>query len=229
MTRPREQAAGLAALIEAAGGRSFLFPAIEIEALHCPARLDEYDIAIFASRTAVQHARTSPPEAVFAIGRGTLGELDRRGIRAVAPLEGADSEALLALPGLQAVAGKRIVIVRGEGGRELLGNSLTARGARVEYAECYRRVRPRSDPGPVLTGFSAGKIHAVTISSAEGLDNLLEMLGSPGAAMRDRLPWFVPHPRVAEHAGARGIAQPIVAGPGDDEMLERLVAYFDAS
>jgi uroporphyrinogen-III synthase len=57
VTRPREQAAGLARLVEAAGGKALLFPAIEIRALDCPLSLQEYDLAIYVSPAAVHHAR----------------------------------------------------------------------------------------------------------------------------------------------------------------------------
>jgi len=229
VTRPREHASGLARLIEGAGGRALLFPAIEIEPLDCPALLEQYDLAIFVSPSAVQHAPAMPAGVVFAVGPGTRRELERRGVHAVAPAQGADSEALLALPALQDVAGKRIVIVRGQGGRELLGDTLAARGARVTYAQCYRRVRPAADARRLRQALARGEIHAVTISSAEGLDNLLDILGAADSGMREALAWVVPHARVAAHARARGLAQVLVAGPGDDEMLSRLVAYFDAS
>jgi uroporphyrinogen-III synthase len=99
----------------------------------------------------------------------------------------------------------------------------------VAYAECYRRVRPEADARPLRQAFARGDIHAVTISSAEGLDNLLGMLGAAQGGPREGVAWCVPHARIAEHARARGLAPVLVAGPGDDEMLARLVAYFDAS
>ena len=68
----------------------------------------------------------------------------------IVPSERFDSEALLALPELETVAGKRIAIFRGEEGRELLGDTLRARGASVEYVACYRRVQPPADIRPLL-------------------------------------------------------------------------------
>jgi len=243
VTRPRDQAAGLAALVEAAGGRALLYPAIEIESLPDPApalrlieRLEQFDLAIFVSPSAVQkglaliklHGRWPNGLRAAAIGRGSRDELTRHGIQgALAPESGADSESLLALPELANVAGKRIVIFRGEGGRELLGDTLAARGASVEHAACYRRSRPRIDVGPLLAAWAQGAVHAVTISSATGLGNLLAMLGEPGRGLLGGTPFFVPHPRVAEQARRLGVRTPVVAGPADDEMVERLVAYFN--
>jgi len=230
ITRPREQAQGLAKLVEAAGGRAIVFPAIEIQDV--PLRkLAEFDLAIFVSPTAVNRALAAmkwPPRAkAAALGRGTQRELERHGIKGViAPDAGADSEALLAVPQLQRVAGRRIVILRGEGGRSLLGDTLAARGAQVEYAECYRRVRPQTDSGPLLTAFAKGAVHAVTVSSAEGLENLFEMLGTVGREHLKKTPLFVPHARIAAEAKRLGLGEASVGGASDQEMLERLVAYF---
>lgn len=233
VTRPRELAQGLARLIEGAGGRAHVFPAIQIEDLPAPAalgRLEAFDLAVFISPTAVarvmRHQPRWPPRLrAAAVGAGTRRELEARGIAAVlAPDSAADSEALLALPELGRVAGKRVVIFRGEGGRALLGNALSARGAAVEYAECYRRTRPRADAAPLLAAWHG--IHAVTVSSEEGLENLFALLGAPGEARLRAAPMFVGHQRVAERARQLGVREAVVAGPGDDEMLERLVAYF---
>ena len=230
ITRPREQAQGLAKLVEAAGGRAILFPAIEIQDV--PLRkLAEFDLAIFVSPTAVKRALAAmkwPQRAqAAALGRGTQRELERHGIKGIiAPDSGADSEALLAVPQLRRVAGRRIVILRGEGGRSLLGDTLAARGARVEYAECYRRVRPQSDSASLLTAFAEGAVHAVTVSSAEGLENLFEMLGAAGREHLRKTPLFVPHRRVAAEARRLGLGEANVGGASDEEMLERLVAYF---
>ena len=215
-------------MIEAAGGRAFLFPAVEIEPLSVPAIAPgRFDMAVFISPTAVReglkHLATLPSRVV-ALSRGTRRELERRGVTgAAAAEEGADSEALLALPELQQVAGRRIAIFRGEGGRSLLGDSLRERGALVEYVECYRRLRPRSDPGPIVAAWRSGALHAVTVSSAQGLANLFEMLDRE---LLRSLPVFVPHARVADEARRLGVREAIAAGPGDDEMLARLVAYF---
>ncbi len=223
-TRPRELAPGHAARIERAGGRPVLFPAIEIEPLPPSGPVERSDLAIFVSPTAVaQGARwLGAGEKVLAVGAGTAHEILKFREDVNYPAGGADSEALLELPALADVAGKRIVIVRGQGGRSLLGDTLRERGAHVEYAECYRRVRPRADAAPLLAAW----VDAVTVNSGEALQNLQALLGAEGQKRLRDTPLFVPHARVAAQARAAGVPEVVVAGAGDDEMIERLVAYF---
>lgn len=244
ITRPRELSQGLAALVSGSGGRPILFPALEI--LDAPdlaplaAVLDalaSYDLAIFISPSAVNRALnlaaarrgTAWPSAVrvAAIGRGSRRELQRHGLEdVIAPGAHADSEALLALPELQDVAGHRIVIFRGDGGRELLGDALAARGAQVDYAECYRRAKPDADTAPLLRRWARGEVAAVTVNSSETLANLYEMLGGLGQRWLRSTPLFVPHARVQAEAGRLGVETIRVAGAADEEMHASLVAYF---
>jgi uroporphyrinogen-III synthase len=228
VTRPRELAQGLAQRVEAAGGRAIVFPAIEIEPVAPSGPVARYDAVVFVSPTAVdQGSRWIGAGAkVLAVGAGTAHEIMKSREDVIFPASGADSEALLALPELAQVAGKRILIVRGAGGRSLLGDTLSARGARVEYAECYRRVRPQGDAAPVLAAQAAGGLHALTVNSGEALQNLLALLGAGGWSRLRELPLFVPHPRVAAQASAALAREVVVAGAGDDEMIARLVAYF---
>ena len=246
VTRPRHQAAALAALIEDAGGRAVLFPTIEIKDLADPGpalrvidRLEEFQLAIFISANAVQkgielmrrQAKAWPKGLrAAAVGAATRHELERQGLADVlVPQVGADSEALLALPALADVAGKRVLIFRGRGGREALAETLVARGAQVDYAECYFRGRPEADSTPLLAGWERGEVHAATVFSVAALANLAAMLGAAGGALLKSTPLFVSHRRVADEALRMGVRTPVVAGPGDGEMTQRLVAYFSAT
>jgi uroporphyrinogen-III synthase len=73
---------------------------------------------------------------------------------------------------------------------------------------------------------AAGAIDAVTLSSGEGLANLHALLDARGREQLRGTPLFVPHARVAEQAAALGARKVTIAGPGDAEMLDALVAYF---
>ena len=242
ITRPAGQAERLAARILAAGGEAILYSAIEIAPPANPRslesildRLERFQIAIFISPTAVAKghaavvARRAWPGALrlAAVGEGTAAALAALGFQVVvAPAGRGDSEALAALPELADVRGKSIVIFRGEGGRETLRRELEARGASVEYAECYRRVRPTADPTALIARWAQAGIDAVFITSTEGLENLVAILGEKGAAHLRATPAFVPHPRVAEAARKFGIGKTLVVSPGDDALVEALASFF---
>ena len=228
VTRPRAQAERLARLIEQAGGRALLFAAIEIEDVPPPpalSRLHDFDLVIFVSPTAVAKAMphiAAIPERVrvAAVGDGTRRALEKFGvIEVITPASGADSEALLATRQLGDVAGKRIAILRGDGGRALLGDTFVDRGATVEYVTCYRRLVPK----PPARSWKAGDLSALTVSSSQGLENLFAVLDPE---MLRSTPLFVPHARIAGRARALAVREVVLAGHSDDEMLERLVAYF---
>jgi len=242
VTRPAHQARELAELIRAAGGNPILFPVLEIRdvadlkpLIALIDRLEDFDLAIFISPNAVSKAmnlitarRALPANlAVAAIGPGSVKELARFGVTAViAPARRFESEALLALPQLQAMGGKRVVIFRGEGGRELLGDTLKARGARVEYAECYRRGAPDLDAAPLLKAWARDELDAITVTSSEGLHNLFERVGALGRAWLKKTPVFVPHPRIAEVARGLGLATVIVTEAGDEGLIAGLIDHF---
>jgi uroporphyrinogen-III synthase len=238
VTRPAGQAEGLARLIREAGGEPLVAPAIEIRPLEDPApfqalagRLEEFDLAIFVSRNAVKSAlallagRPWPARLkVATVGQGSREELQHFGFSdIIAPAAQSDSEALLALRELVDVRGRRVVIFRGDGGRQLLGDELGKRGAKVEYAACYRRVRPS---GEGLAALWARGVDAVALSSAEGLSNFIDMLGEGAIAKLASVALFVPHERVAREAERRGLARAVVAGPRDAQVAAALVAYF---
>ncbi len=242
VTRPAGQTGHLAALICAAGGEPVLFPALEIldaeqlqPVLALIDRLDAFDLAIFISANAVNraldlvHARRAWPAGlrVATVGRGSGRELQRRGFAAViAPTERFDSEALLDLAELKEVQGKRVVIFRGDGGRELLGDTLSARGAVVEYAECYRRGRPQADAAPLLARAARHELDAFTVTSSEGLANLYDMLGEAGRQWFKQTPLFAPHERIAAAARALGVQTVVLTGPGDEGLVAGLAAFF---
>ena len=243
ITRPAHQAASLAKLIETAGGQPVLFPAIEIRDVEdlgpftrIVDSLDDYQIAIFISPNSVERAmkliaarRPLPPGLVVAtVGGGSVRALERFGVtNIVAPKDRYDSEALLEQPAFRVVSFKRVVIFRGVGGREHLGEVLRERGAKVDYAECYRRCLPNADPGPLLKAWERGRIDAVTVTSSEGLRNLSELLGDAGREPLRGTPLFVPHPRIAEAARGFGVRRVVVTGPGDDGLVTGLGDYFE--
>ncbi len=245
VTRPALQAAPLAEMIRSAGGRPILFPVLEIldtadlaPLIDAVDRLDSFELAIFISPNAVLRAmnqivarRTWPAELrAAAVGKGSVKELKRFGITGVlVPTRSFDSEGLLALPELQQIDGWRVVIFRGDGGRELLGDTLAGRGASVEYVECYRRARPRADASPLLRAWARNEVDAVAVTSSEGLRNLFEMLGKLGQSWLRRTPLLVPHPRIALAARELGCRNVVETAPGDEGLMAALQQLFAAA
>lgn len=242
ITRPAAQAGSLAGAIEAAGGQALIFPVIEIAPVDDPAELaaacaglDRFHLAFFVSPNAVEQAlayilprRPWPAGlAVATVGKGSEAALARAGFAAViAPSAGFDSEAVLALPEFQAAAvtGREVVIFRGDGGRDLLGDTLAARGARVRYVTCYRRRAPDADPAPLLAAARAGELDGLVLTSSEGVVNLAAMVGPDGLAALAAVPAFVPHPRIAEAARRAGFTRVVLTGPGDAGVVATLEA-----
>jgi uroporphyrinogen-III synthase len=238
VTRPARQAAGLVAELAALGASPLVFPAIVIlppddrsalDRVH--ASLDRYDIAIFVSANAVEYGVPSPhawPAKLhaFAPGPGTAAALIATGVHDVTvPGASFDSEGLLALPALQDVAGKRIAIFRGDGGRELLGDTLRARGAMVDYVPCYRRAAPQSGADGRVAALRAGRVHALTVTSSEGLDNLWALLDDATRGLVRRTPVFVPHPRIVERARELGLVAIATSG-ADAGLIAGLLEWF---
>jgi uroporphyrinogen-III synthase len=241
VTRPEGTAAPLCELIRDAGGDAVRFPAIDIlppanpdvvRSLLSSANLALQSVVIFVSPTAVSMAfeimQGTWPEgvAVAAVGKGTARALRARGVqRVLVPADGADSEALAALPALQELAGRAVLIVRGAGGREWLGETLRARGAVVAYAECYRRAMPTADAAPIVARWQAGELAAMAVTSRDALDNLLRLFATIADIVL-ATPVFASHPRIAEHARLRGFRTVLSCEPGDQAMVREMAIFF---
>lgn len=240
VTRPRAQAKGLCDLIGAAGGRAIAFPTIEIEAAADPERARGLlaapaDLLFFTSRNAVDYALTLFHGGVLparprlaAVGQATAEALTAAGRAPDLVPEGRyDSESLLSLPELQELGGLRAVIVRGEGGRPLLGETLKARGAEVAYAEVYRRALPEVEPAALLAGWGQ-EVQLVTATSGEILDNLLRLLGEAGRERLLATPLAVVSDRTRQDALRLGFARVELAERADDPALVQALCRLAA-
>lgn len=243
VTRPRHQAAELVERLTAAGAEPLVHPLLEIEAAADAAPLDaaiarlaDYRFAAFVSPNAVAFALPAiaasggwPADLqALAVGPGTVRALADHGVRnTIAPTERFDSEALLALPQLAPgqVAGRRVAIFRGDGGRDLLADTLRVRGATVDCVTCYRRRGPANGCEPLFARWRQGRLDAVTVTSSEGLRHLIDALGATGMAYLRATPLFVPHARIAETAKSYGLLRVVTTPAGDDGVLVGLSAY----
>ena len=237
ITRPARQAAAFAQKLAALGASPIVFPAIVIlppadrtSLDDVQARLRDYDFAVFVSANAVEYGAPAAPRwpaslVAFAPGPGTAEALAGAGIVDVrVPRTTLDSEGLLALPELADVSGRRIVVFRGEGGRELLADTLRERGARVDLVSCYRCTAPSSGADGLVEALRERRAHAVTVTSSEGVDNLWWVLGDEGRQLMTCLPVFAPHPRIVERARAHGL-HTIETSGGDSGLVAGLLEW----
>lgn len=233
VTRPSGQAGPLCALIAAQGGRAIRLPTIAIAPVDDPVgagrhlqRVADFNLVIFVSPNAVRYGLELMAETGFstetlvaAVGAGTARALAERAVRVdILPEERFDSEALLALPELTEVAGKRILIVRGKGGRPLLADTLRARGAEVEYAEVYSRNPANTDAVSQISSWQE-EVQVVVTTSCEILENLFLMLGESGSARLRQTPLVVVSARMQTRAQELGCSQIILAADASDRGL----------
>ena len=156
------------------------------------------------------------------MGQGSAKALRDTGIsNIITPTDRFDSEGLLALPELQNVAGWRVMIFRGDGGRELLGDTLRDRGATVEYANCYKRSKPQQDKGELLDA----EPDAIIVTSSEAIEHLGQMLDADERHALHNTAFFVPHARIAGLARDLGWRRVHVTEPGDEGMFSALITW----
>lgn len=223
LTRPADECVALAAQLAEQEVQSSSLPLLAIEPLEetpsqraCLQELGRYSAVIVVSKPAARLAleriegRALPvPPALpwFSVGAATAEILQGHGLTVHYPASGDDSEALLALPELQQALTQapspRVLILRGEGGRELLAERLGAMGVQVDYLALYRRNRPVYPVGALLQRIQAERLNGLVVSSGQGFTHLHELAGDAWDDVR-RLPLFVPSPRVAELARATG-------------------------
>ncbi|WP_020167112.1 MULTISPECIES: uroporphyrinogen-III synthase [Methylotenera] len=245
ITRPIDQAKKLSQLISDAGGTPISFPLIEITSLtdynqfeSVISSIDQYDWAIFISSNAVQNGmprllkQVIPTQLQFAaIGPVTAAELQNFGVKQVlTPLSHAkqdeeykvrfDSESLLALPEMHAIQGKKVMLFRGIGGRDVLAETLKARGAIVTFAECYQRINPQTNCDLLAKLWAEKKLHGVVVTSSEAMRHLLDLAGDLGWLKKVTL--YVNHARIAELPLQLGLKVKIADTPGDIGMLENI-------
>ena len=238
VTRPAHQAGGFISLLQQAGAETFALPTIEIQPLtlsddtrHRLLQPNCYQIVVFISANAVRFGlpllQKHTAAQIAAIGEGTARALREQGWQVDLVAEsGFSSEDLLALPAMQAnaIAGKHILIMRGQGGRELLADTLQARGATVDYAEVYQRCQPQTET-QWLAALWQHRIHLVCVTSNESLENLYHILN----AYRDQLLntlLLVPSARCYQLAQSLGFKHIIQAASAtDNNMLQRIIQW----
>lgn len=237
ITRPAHQAGHLADCIHSAGGEVLLFPTLDIIASELSdensdiiQNISQFDIIIFISPNAVEHglnliqSKTTLPEDIqlATIGEGSAKTLQNKLGKQpdITPKENFNSEGLLATNALQQIEQKRILIVRGNGGREHLKQTLQQRGATVNYLSAYRRVKPATDSKILEQYLQNNLIAAIVITSGESLINLTELTPKNVLPALLQVPLVLINDRLIDIAKKEGFtSELIIANEASDEAI----------
>ena len=238
ITRPLGREHHLRQLIEQAGGTIIHYPvfsieppqALEIEQLlQLSKQLHSFTMAIFISPTAVEQSQIYFPVlpehfTIVSLGSKTTKALEQQNIYVDIEAPQHNTESLLQMTPFQMpeIQGQRIIIFRGTGGRALLGDTLIRRGAQIRYIETYQRKIPQHPP---LTEPQINRLDAITISSNEGLDNLVTLMDNPDLLIHT--PLIVPGQRATTLARQHGFTRIITAqNATDDAVFYALTKYL---
>jgi uroporphyrinogen-III synthase len=253
ITRPLAQAAPLAARVAALGRAVEVLPLLDIAPLADQsalkatlARLPDYALVAFVSPNAIDaafaHIKEWPQHVTLAVvGEGSRAALAAHGVtperyRIVCPPDNvpSDSEHLLQALDLAALEGQPVLIVRGESGRELMGDGLRAAGAVVDIVPAYRRSVPSLTPDLAATlRRLLAQQNDWIITSSEALRGLCGLLANldlqhPDAMQHNSVVamqqqhLIVPHARIAETANNLGFSKLTLTGSGDERLLAAL-------
>jgi uroporphyrinogen-III synthase len=218
-----------------------LSPVLKLDPLQCQhlINLDNYQHIIFVSTNAVcwgmesiEKYWTQMPEGLswHAIGAATSRALHQYGVDVLAGHSAMNSEELLGSDSLQQVSGAKVLIVKGVGGRTLIGECLYERGAMVDTLEVYRRLKPQLEPVTISNIYSKLGVNVTLISSGEGLVNLLSLLERKVLKQVLTLPIIVPGERVARQARGAGFSNVLVAKNATDQsMIDKLCVWAGGS
>lgn len=246
ITRPARQAQTLARRVAQAGRQAVVFPLLEIwplpdrtELRAALNRLTDYALVVFVSPNAIDavfalHSDWPAQVDIGVVGEGSKAALARHGLTGANPRifspadrERSDSQGLLEALDIDSLRGRRVLIVRGESGRELLADTLRAKGVTVEPVAAYRRIAPPLDQSrraqlQALLDSAGDWI----ITSSEALrilvDQVRSVAGDAGVAKLQQQHLVVPHIRIQETAQSHGFVRITRTGSGDDQLLAKL-------
>lgn len=222
LVRPQAQAAQQAQRLAAAGIAAQPFcvedtVADDAALSALPQQAASADWLVFVSPSCIELAWPQlaglPLAAKLAcVGRASADKLAALSGRSVLhPPHGNDSDALLALPPLQQLAGQTVLIVRGDGGRPQLGETLARRGARVHYAEVYRRVPVQADWTLFDRLAASGPSPALLITSSHSAELLFRQAGATRQRALLACRFIALHPRIAATLQQLGVTRPLLA------------------
>ncbi|WP_233579834.1 uroporphyrinogen-III synthase [Legionella septentrionalis] len=234
-TRPAEQGKALSTAIKHAGGVCIELPALEIVAVYewppIP-DLTKIQHAIFTSANAVHYFFAGLKQRsiawagmihVIAIGQGSAAALRQWNIKIDCIPAVADSEHLLRIDALHEVYGQNILLVKGEGGRTLIADTLLSRRANLISLPVYRRILPEYSRKQITYLWQEDAVDIILFSSQQTMQNIFTLFGSDGHSWLCSKPCLVISERIAKEASALGIKTVLLSEY--DALLETLCAY----
>ncbi len=228
LTRPEAHSQRLALALSLQGFESLVMPLMTVQPIAVSERsptpnLTEGTVCIFISANAVRYGlphiasvlAQGTKTVLIAVGQRTQSALQAAGFAAITPQQ-ADTEGLLALPALSTGALEQALVVKGEGGRELLASELRERGVAVTEWSCYRRCWPSVDLSPLL---AAGRQWIFQASSGEILSRLVALITEASRLDLLQHPVIVPSARVATLAAELGWHTVLCSDNASDEAV----------
>lgn len=239
LTRPTTKNNQLAAILTAQKFDVACCPMLEIAPVPAPSlsnqlkQLRANDIVIAVSAHALKFAKELVeqwPSSItyYAIGQATACAMQELAISAISPVEPL-TESLLELPSLQSLGGRRILILRGVGGRELLAQQLRQRGANVEYCELYQRRPIEYDPIILLQDWKKQNVKTIVVTSGEILKNLLILVGTLDKQWLTSCNLVVPSARVARLASEMGFNRCFIAAGADSAAVSQTLMKIQSN
>ncbi|GGP25712.1 uroporphyrinogen-III synthase [Silvimonas amylolytica] len=240
VTRPTAQAEGLMACLREAGAQPVALPLLEIAPTADPAaldialaELDHADLVIFVSPSAMDAVMMRRGNAwparvpVAVVGPGSVRRAQALGmVDIISPAARFDSEGLLAEPRMQALAGRKVLLFRGDGGRDVLPKALSDRGARLHVVSAYRRLPPAFDSARLGAELDAG-CDGVIVSSSEAAHYLFTQFEASYCKRLQSVLYFTPHPRIAAALAEHGATRIVATDAGDAGIVTSLCRYFN--
>ena len=234
VTRSVEDVDRLAERLTSDGHLPIKLPLLAIEPLQSSVDIDNLPptttVIIYTSVNAVRHGFEAISQAItndglvtIAVGAKTRDALGEEGVRAESPAR-EDSEGILAFLTSLDQSPTHVVLVKGQGGRDLIETRLDRLGIHLSIIECYRRVWPDVPQANFLSAVSIESPSIIHVASGETLTRLTDLCWAHGVDALDAHTLVVPSQRVADQARELGWQSRIVADGAGDEALLKAVA-----